>query len=97
MARHKQLTFSAVENMKRAAKKLRKAEGIPHHAALDQVARANGFANWRAVTVAAAVPVDVVVCGDGLNCDVICTRSAGAEIGRLAELAHAVQRGGAAD
>jgi hypothetical protein len=32
--------------LKREAKKLAKQSGIPHHVALDQVARSRGFANW---------------------------------------------------
>lgn len=46
---HAGLTVSAVENMKRRAKKLGKEEGIPHHAALNQVAKDRGFEDWAAV------------------------------------------------
>ena len=38
---------AAVEALRRKAKKLRKEEGLPHHAALDAVARAGGvFPDW---------------------------------------------------
>lgn len=89
------LTFSAVENMKRAAKKLRKADGIPHYAALEQVARAHGFATWHAVTLAAAAPVDVAVRGAGWTVGVIRTTAAGA--GTLAELMRSLDPRGSAD
>lgn len=48
-------TASTVENMKRAAKAMRKAEGIKHGAALEIVAKAHGYPNWRAVTLAATL------------------------------------------
>lgn len=48
-------TATAVQNMKRAAKAIHKAEGIKHGAALEQVARAHGYATWRAVTLAATL------------------------------------------
>lgn len=47
-------TASAIDRMKREAKAMRKAHGVPHHAALEQVAKDNGYASWRAVTQAAA-------------------------------------------
>lgn len=38
---------AAVEALRRKAKKLRKEQGLPHHAALDAVARAGGvFPDW---------------------------------------------------
>jgi hypothetical protein len=37
----------SVENLKRQATRLKKATGIPHHEALDQVCKQNGYANWR--------------------------------------------------
>ncbi len=49
-----QPTATAIDNMKRKAKAMRKADGIKHAAALDQVANANGYASWHAVTVAAS-------------------------------------------
>lgn len=48
-------TATAVENMKRAAKAMRKSEGIKHGAALELVARAHGYDRWHHVTTAAAV------------------------------------------
>ena len=48
------LTASAVDRMKRDAKKLRKAEGIPHHVALDRVAAQHGFQRWSLLAQAAA-------------------------------------------
>lgn len=47
------LTASAVERMKRDAKKLRKAEGIAHHEALDRIAAERGFRNWSLLAKAA--------------------------------------------
>lgn len=47
------LTGTAVENMKRAAKAMRKAEGIKHVESLEAVAKAHGYGNWHAVTKAA--------------------------------------------
>jgi hypothetical protein len=49
-----QPSATAVENMKRKAKAIRKADGIQHADALEQVAKANGYASWRAVTIAAS-------------------------------------------
>jgi hypothetical protein len=48
-------TASAVENMKRAAKAMHKADGIKHGQALEIVAKAHGYVNWRAVTHAASL------------------------------------------
>lgn len=47
-------TATAVQNMKRAAKAMHKAEGVTHGAALELVAKAHGYANWHAVTLAHA-------------------------------------------
>ena len=45
---------SAVERLKRKAKKLHKETGVPHHAALDAVAREGGtFPNWHHLIEAA--------------------------------------------
>jgi hypothetical protein len=37
---------AAVEALRRKAKKLVRQDGIPHHAALDAVARAGGYPDW---------------------------------------------------
>lgn len=50
-------TASAIENMKRAAKAMRKEDGLKHSAALELVAQAHGYASWRDVTTAAAILV----------------------------------------
>ncbi len=45
---------AAVEALRRKAKKLRKEQGVPHHAALDAVARAGGrFPDWHHLIEAA--------------------------------------------
>lgn len=49
----KSLSASALENMKRQAKKLKKEEGIPHHEALNRVAKDNGHASWEELANAA--------------------------------------------
>ena len=40
------LTQEQYDRLKKAAKRLKKAEGIPHHQALDKVAQEHGFADW---------------------------------------------------
>lgn len=50
-------TATAIENMKRAAKAMRKTDGLKHGAALELVAKAHGYASWRDVTTAAAILV----------------------------------------
>lgn len=40
------LTTSQVDNLKRAAKKLARQEGIPHSRALDRLANQRGYKNW---------------------------------------------------
>jgi hypothetical protein len=47
-----QATATLVEGMKRAAKRMVREAGIPHHAALEMVAKAKGFNSWHAVTLA---------------------------------------------
>lgn len=36
-----------VDRLKRAAKKLKKEKGIKHYEALNEIARQNGFQNWK--------------------------------------------------
>lgn len=47
-------TATLMDRMKRAAKKLRKDQGTPHHVALDQQARFYGYAHWHEATQAHA-------------------------------------------
>lgn len=61
MKSDQRVTATAVESMKREAKRMRKAMGIPHHEALERVAVAKGFANWKAVAAAAATTAASVV------------------------------------
>lgn len=48
------VTNTMVERMKRAAKAIRREQGVQHCAALELVARDHGFESWHAVTIAAA-------------------------------------------
>jgi hypothetical protein len=42
------------EQFKQRARRLKRSEGIPHHLALERVARSLKFENWHQITVAAA-------------------------------------------
>ncbi|WP_370540389.1 glyoxalase superfamily protein [Acidovorax sp. ACV01] len=55
------ITSTAIDNMKREAKRIRKATGVPHHAALEQVAASRGFQSWKAVMAASATTAASVV------------------------------------
>lgn len=44
-------TVTAVENLKRAAKALRKTSGVTFAAALEVVAKKHGYLHWKHVTV----------------------------------------------
>lgn len=37
----------SIESLKRDAKRLKKAENIPHHEALERIAKREGFASWK--------------------------------------------------
>lgn len=54
MDQQQTVTATAIDRMKREAKRLGRATTVRHHTALDMVAQAHGFASWRAVTQAAA-------------------------------------------
>jgi hypothetical protein len=62
-------TDTAIENMKRAAKKAARAQGIPHARALDAEAAKHGFGNWSQLAARAArrpryvFPDDVTIGG----------------------------------
>lgn len=43
------ITSATVEKLKQKARKLKKDQGIPHHEALDQVAKGAGFNHWHHV------------------------------------------------
>ena len=48
------VTAAVIESLRRKAKQLKKESGIPHHEALEIVARKGGvFANWHQVVEAA--------------------------------------------
>lgn len=43
-----------IDRLKRDAKRLGKADGIPHHAALRKIAEREGFKSWEELTGAAS-------------------------------------------
>lgn len=47
------ITAVAVEKLKQEARKLKRSAGIPHHEALEQVARAANYPNWHVVAQSA--------------------------------------------
>lgn len=74
----------ALADLKREAKRICKATGVPHHEALDQVAQARGFRNWSLLSKA-STPLE----GSEKTCSALIT--ALMELGYSSQQAQAIE------